>query len=344
MKPQNLSYTALIISLSFLWSCSPSGGGGAGGGVGAGGGTGGESSKPGAAIKMICNTEGSSKELRRFDFPTDELYVAVDLPQFTSGGLAKLNDKIWVTLNDNRLLKLNSVTHAIEETVVLGSQMTRLLTYGDELIIMDMGIGSKDSERQRVIRYNTVTKTHSEVKLGSIIQIYDQFRVIGDQLFVLSTNDFTLFNVDLKTNTAMELSLGEGGGYGYGNFVLQGDLAWVIDDYSNKMLKIDIKTMKLLSSQDLVAESYSSMEIFGEKIFVELLSSKKMGMISTSAPTVVNKIDVGIKPDGLLQQGQRLFVLGGVDGFGQITELDMVSGSIVQKDNGFYVDHCVVDM
>lgn len=340
MKPQKLSYAALAILTQILWACSPSGGGG--GGAGGSGGAG-DFSKPGVTLSMICHTEGSAKELRRFSFPTDELYVAVDLPQFTSGGLALLNDKIWVTLNDNRILKLNRSTNAIEETVVVGTQVTRLAKYGDELIIMDMGTGSEDSKRQRMIRYNTKTKAHTEYKIGDITQIYDSMRVVGDHLFVLTTNDFTIFKIDLKTNVSTALKIGEAGGYGYGDFVVQGDTGWIIDDYNNKMIKVDLKTMKLLSRQVLGAESYSKMEIWGDKIYVELLSSKMMGVISASSPTVVTKIDVGIKPDGLVQNGQRLFVLGGVDGFGQISELDMETGALVQKDNGFYVDQCVVD-
>lgn len=256
--------------------------------------------------------------------------------------LVAADGKVWAGLDDGNLLIVDATTGKPAKTLTFDAK-----DYGIEELTVGPGSAYVAYSGPNLVRVDASTfETRERAAVIGSIHSYDGILVDGATLWVLQANGFALIKADAATLKVRErVVLGQDPKnptgpfrdlYGYGTMVQVGGNVWIVDTYSDVLIRVEKATMKatrVASLKDTVTrDTFIRMAANADSFFVSYSDDDAAKVVRYDGATGEARTTYELGPGAarsLAVTADRLYVPS--DEFGRdVLQIDLQSGQTLR--------------
>jgi streptogramin lyase len=240
---------------------------------------------------------------------------------------------------------VNPSTLSVEATVdISGAPRDVAVAAGNVWVATDSTTGGKPS----LLRFDPADqKLLGTTEVGDDNDAVSEIAVGSNGLYVLIENQFGVARLSPTTGAVEKTALlGAAGGYGYGEISVAGEAVWVVDSYSDKIMRLNPTTLDEEIGAAISADLDGDMSAGSDKVFVTSLDGEKAVAFDTATGKSVLEIPLGGRPNAraslVTKSGLLLIGLNDKEG-GDLLMFDAKSGGEKGRVVGAFADDLVAE-
>jgi hypothetical protein len=327
---------------------------------------------PGSMLYSLANSSHAIRAISRSDGQLAWIAELESQPL----AMALEDNKLWVTLENDRVVSIDTETGIIRRTVQVGPTE---ITFGSDstdrheiernlahIAAGGSGVWITDDEDGTGIYspvvwwFGGVSKTSvgfAAVSAGEVNSFYDGIIADEEAAWVLLGNTFGVVKIagdPLGVSETIELgenprdpSGPRGSFYGFGSFVKIGRLIWVWDKKNNKLLKLDINPLSVYTVIDLNPiigdDDEGYMADNGRLLFISSPENESILVFDGLNGDYIEEILINEATGHFRADRDYLYINLSESAAGELAVVDLASGDVVHKWFGVYADEMIID-
>lgn len=267
---------------------------------------------PGKAWPMDASSGGDLYDTVKIDgTPCDVAFVA---------------GAVWVATEEGNVFKIDPATRTIGASIAVGEGTRRLIAAHDALwVSANQKLARIDPRTAQIATEITLERTFDGLAAGPA--------------GVYGLAGATAVRIDPATNQqTAKAALGKGGGHGYGEIAVGPDDVWVLDQYSERLHRLDPQS--LASRDELeVPDGWVGPLVAGKDVLYVASGHRETAQVLAINPadaSVRFAIALDARPDEVLLHGDVLIATPGA--FGEFRVYDTARGTLLRELPGEYAE------
>ncbi len=256
---------------------------------------GGGGSSPGSNSTVpIWAIAGDTQTIKRLSSTADHQKGNLD---YIPSALAMGEGALWALSESGKLMRINKSTLAVEATIdISGGPRDVAVAGGAVWVATDPNSAGKPS----LLRFDPETQQLlGTTEVGNDNDQVSELAVTETAVYALIENGFGVARIAADTGAVEKtVRLGAAGGYGYGEISVWGDALWVLDTYSDKLMRLNATSLEEEVGESVSSDLDGDLAAGSDKVYATSLDGEKAVVFDATTGKSVMEVPLGGRPKG----------------------------------------------